>query len=66
VHPRRVASLLLGRRECKRLVYAGKVRSGYMEAARELRERLDPHITKTSPLSVPVKKPEGDVGRARD
>jgi bifunctional non-homologous end joining protein LigD len=58
-HPRRVASLYIGRREGERLVYAGKARSGYtLEAARELRERLDPHISKTSPLSVPVKKPK--------
>jgi hypothetical protein len=42
-----------------RLLYAGKVRSGYTEAvARDLRERLDPYIRKGSPLSEPVKKPK--------
>jgi bifunctional non-homologous end joining protein LigD len=42
-----------------RLLYAGKVRSGYTEAvARDLRERLDPFIRKDSPLSEPVKRPK--------
>ena len=49
----------MGRREGDRLLYAGKVRSGYTEAlARDLRERLDPFIRKSSPLSEPVKKPK--------
>jgi bifunctional non-homologous end joining protein LigD len=57
--PRKIASLYVGRREGDRLLYAGKVRSGYTEAvARDLRERLDPFIRKDSPLSVPVKKPK--------
>jgi bifunctional non-homologous end joining protein LigD len=57
--PRRIASLYVGRREGNRLLYGGKVRSGYTEAvARDLRERLDPFIRKTSPLSEPVKKPK--------
>jgi bifunctional non-homologous end joining protein LigD len=57
--PRKIASLYLGRWEEGRLVYAGKARTGYTEAvARELRARLDPLIRKTSPLSVPVKKPK--------
>jgi bifunctional non-homologous end joining protein LigD len=57
--PRRIASLYVGRREGERLLYAGKVRSGYTDAmARELRERLDPLILRTSPLSEPVKKPK--------
>src|SRR5256714_15441907 len=57
--PRKIASLYVGRREGDRLLYAGKARSGYTEAiARELRERLDPLTRKTSPLSVPVKKPK--------
>jgi bifunctional non-homologous end joining protein LigD len=57
--PRRIASLYIGRREGDRLLYAGKVRSGYTEAvARDLRERLDPFICKDSPLSEPVKKPK--------
>jgi bifunctional non-homologous end joining protein LigD len=42
-----------------RLLYAGKVRSGYTEAlARDVREWLDPFIRKDSPLSEPVKKPK--------
>jgi bifunctional non-homologous end joining protein LigD len=57
--PRRVASLYIGRRENGRLLYAGKARSGYTEtSARRLRELLDPHIRKTSPLDVSVKKPK--------
>jgi bifunctional non-homologous end joining protein LigD len=57
--PRRIASLYVGRREGNRLLYAGKVRSGYTEAvARDLRERLDPFIRKRSPLAEPVKKPK--------
>jgi bifunctional non-homologous end joining protein LigD len=41
------------------LLYAGKVRSGYTETtARELRERLDPLIRRTSPLGLPLKKPK--------
>lgn len=57
--PRKVASLYVGRREGDKLLYAGKVRTGYTEAsARELRERLDPLIRRTSPLSIPVKKPK--------
>jgi bifunctional non-homologous end joining protein LigD len=57
--PRKIASLYVGRREGGKLVYAGKVRTGYTEtSARELRERLDPFIRKQSPLSIPVKKPK--------
>jgi bifunctional non-homologous end joining protein LigD len=58
-HPRKVASLYVGRRAKGKLLYAGKVRTGYTEAtARELRERLDPLIRKASPLDQPVKKPK--------
>jgi bifunctional non-homologous end joining protein LigD len=58
-NPRRAASLYLGRWEGDRLLYAGKARSGYTQAQlRDLRERLDPYIRRTSPLSVPVKKPK--------
>jgi bifunctional non-homologous end joining protein LigD len=58
-HPRKVASLYVGRREDGNLLYAGKVRTGYTEAtARELRERLGPLIRRTSPLDIPVKKPK--------
>jgi bifunctional non-homologous end joining protein LigD len=57
--PRKIASLYVGRREGDKLLYAGKVRSGFAEAvARDLRERLDPFIRKDSPLSAPVKKPK--------
>jgi bifunctional non-homologous end joining protein LigD len=57
--PRKIASLYVGRWDGDRLVYAGKARSGYTEAvARELRERLDPLIRKTTPLLVPVNKPK--------
>jgi bifunctional non-homologous end joining protein LigD len=57
--PRKIASLYVGRWEGDRLIYAGKARSGYTETvARELRERLDPLIRRTSPLSIPVKKPK--------
>ena len=58
-HPRKIASLYVGRREGDRLLYAGKARSGYTETvARELRERFDPLIRRKSPLSIPVKKPK--------
>jgi hypothetical protein len=43
--PRRIASLYVGRRDGDRLLYAGKVGTGYTEAQLyELRERLDPLI----------------------
>jgi bifunctional non-homologous end joining protein LigD len=57
--PRRIASLYLGRRDGERLLYAGKARSGYTEmTARYVRERLDPFVRRSSPLSVPVRKPK--------
>ncbi len=57
--PRRIASLYIGRREGDRLLYAGKIQSGYTEEiARDIRERLDPFITKKSPLSEPIDKPK--------
>ena len=57
--PRKVASLNVGRWDGDRLLYAGKVGTGYTEmVARELHERLDPHIRKLSPLSVPLVKPK--------
>jgi bifunctional non-homologous end joining protein LigD len=57
--PRRVASLYIGRRAGERLLYAGKVRTGYTETiARDLREKLDPFIRRTSPLAVPIDKPK--------
>jgi bifunctional non-homologous end joining protein LigD len=58
-HPRKVSSLYVGRRDNGKLVYAGKVGTGYTEiTARELRERLDPLIRRTSPLDTPVTKPK--------
>jgi bifunctional non-homologous end joining protein LigD len=58
-HPRRIASLYVGRREGERLLYAGKAQTGYtLDVAQDVRERLDPFITKKSPLTVPVKKPK--------
>ncbi|RWB91165.1 MAG: DNA ligase D [Mesorhizobium sp.] len=57
--PRRIASLYIGRRDGDRLLYAGKAQSGYtLEAARRVRERLDPLIIDKSPLSEPIKKPK--------
>jgi bifunctional non-homologous end joining protein LigD len=57
--PRRIASLYIGRREGDRLVYAGKVPSGYsLPVAREVREALDPYIQTRSPLTTPVNKPK--------
>jgi bifunctional non-homologous end joining protein LigD len=50
---------LVADRKGDRLLYAGKVRSGYTETvARDLRERLDPFVRKDSPLSEPLKKPK--------
>ncbi|MGY3610994.1 MULTISPECIES: DNA ligase D [unclassified Bradyrhizobium] len=57
--PRKIASMYVGRHEDGQLVYAGKVRTGYTEAtARDLRERLDPLIRRTSPLTIPINKPK--------
>jgi len=57
--PRRIASLYIGKQEGDRLLYAGKAQSGYtLEAARRIRERLDPLIISKSPLSEPVQKPK--------
>lgn len=58
-NPRRIASLYLGRWEGDRLLYAGKAQIGFKRAMLyELRERLDPYIRATSPLSVPINKPK--------
>ena len=58
-NPRKVASLYVGRWHGDRLLYAGKVGTGYTElVAREIREQLDPYIRKTAPVSLPVKKPK--------
>jgi bifunctional non-homologous end joining protein LigD len=56
--PRRIASLYLGRWEGDQLLYAGKTQTGFQQRMLyELRERLDPYIRETSPLSVPIKSP---------
>lgn len=58
-HPRRIASLYLGRQEGGKVVYAGKAESGFRSAdLYRIREVLDPLITETSPLAVPVDKPK--------
>ena len=57
--PRRIASLYLGRWDGDQLLYAGKAQTGFQQRMLyDLRERLDPYIRSTSPLSVPVKKPK--------
>ncbi|MDG4876268.1 DNA ligase D [Mesorhizobium sp. WSM4935] len=57
--PRRIASLYIGKQDGDRLLYAGKAQSGYtLEAARRIRERLDPLIVSKSPLSEPIQKPK--------
>ncbi|TPI35805.1 DNA ligase D [Mesorhizobium sp. B3-1-6] len=57
--PRRIASLYIGRWQGERLLYAGKAQSGYtLEAARRIRERLDPLVISKSPLSDPITKPK--------
>ena len=55
--PRRMASFYIGRWEERRLLYAGKVQSGFThEEARAVCERLDALITSKSPLDEPIKK----------
>jgi bifunctional non-homologous end joining protein LigD len=57
--PKVVAALYLGRREGDELVYAGKAGTGFtFDAARMLRELLDPLVVRRSPLTKPVKKPK--------
>lgn len=57
--PRRVASFYLGRRERGKLLYGGKIESGYTwDEAQEIREALDPFIRKDSPLDEAVDKPK--------
>jgi bifunctional non-homologous end joining protein LigD len=58
-NPRRIASLYIGRQQNGRLIYAGKVGTGYtLRTARELREVLDPLVQSKSPLSHPIDKPK--------
>ena len=57
--PRRMASFYIGRWEDGRLLYAGKVRSGFNYAeACAIRERLDPLIIRNTPLDEPANKPK--------
>jgi bifunctional non-homologous end joining protein LigD len=57
--PRRIASLYIGRREGGKLLYGGKIESGFtIEEQREIREALDPFIQKKSPLDVTIDKPK--------
>ncbi len=52
----RVTSLLLGRREGRSLVYAGKAGTGFtMEAAAEIRKKIDGLIVPRCPLTVPIR-----------
>jgi bifunctional non-homologous end joining protein LigD len=58
-NPRRIASLYIGRWEGNRLLYGGKVGTGFSDKLlHTLREVLDPLIRPTSPLSVAVRKPK--------
>jgi bifunctional non-homologous end joining protein LigD len=58
-HPRRIASLYLGRWEGGRLLYAGKAEGGFEDKdLYRLRERLDPYIRSSSPLDIAIKKPK--------
>lgn len=57
--PRRIASLHIGRWEGKRLLYGGKVGTGFSDqVAHTLRETLNILIRPTSPLSSEVPKPK--------
>jgi bifunctional non-homologous end joining protein LigD len=57
--PRRIASLYIGRWEHGKLLYGGKIESGFTDSEkREAREALDPFIQKKSPLDVPIHKPK--------
>jgi bifunctional non-homologous end joining protein LigD len=54
-----MASFYVGRRDGGRLLYAGKVQSGFThDEACAVRERLDPLITGRSPLDEPITKPK--------
>ncbi len=57
--PRRIASFYIGRRERGKLLYGGKIESGYtLDEAQEIREALDPFIRKQSPLDETIDKPK--------
>jgi bifunctional non-homologous end joining protein LigD len=54
-----IAALRLARREGDRLVYAGKVGTGFsVRTAQSVRERLEPLMRKTPPVSHPLKRPD--------
>jgi bifunctional non-homologous end joining protein LigD len=57
--PRRIASFYVGRREKGKLLYGGKIQTGFtMVEAQEIREALDPFIQKESPLDEKIDKPK--------
>jgi bifunctional non-homologous end joining protein LigD len=57
--PGAIAALYLGRHEDGHLLYAGKAGTGFtMQTARDLRRRLDPLVTRQSPLTERVRKPK--------
>lgn len=57
--PPRVDGLYLARRQDKMLLYAGKAETGFNDSsAIDLYKRLSALARKTSPLSVPVRKPK--------
>jgi hypothetical protein len=57
--PRRVASFYIGRRYRGKLLYGGKIESGYtLDEAQKIREALDPFIRKDSPLDEAIDKPK--------
>jgi len=57
--PRSISALYLGRREGEELLYAGKAGTGFtFDTARALREKLNPLVVRTSPLTTPVRKPK--------
>ena len=52
-----IAALRLGRREGKKLVYAGKVGTGFsVRTAQTVRERLQPLVRTSAPLAKPLVK----------
>jgi bifunctional non-homologous end joining protein LigD len=58
-NPRRMASFYIGRWDNGRLLYAGKVQTGFtQQEARVVRERLDRLIRNASPLDEPISKPK--------
>ena len=55
--PRRVVSFYIGRRHRGKLLYGGKIESGYtLDEAQKIREALDPFIRKDSPLDEAMPK----------